>query len=160
MQASAFCILHPDATSSAFILSFHPRDTTRRHNWLHRVACSVVLSTTMSNSKLVEIAPSNWPQLRDLYRRDWPDNLVGFYTVDTFLRWRKQKGTIDHLVIYSLDGDWKKDGTYVCIVSKFGKQRRVQAFNYSKFIGIATTTLDFAIPKTACSTKVNCLPTH
>lgn len=71
----------------------------------------------MTDSKLVAIPPNDWLRLRNLYRQNWPANLLGFYTVDTFLRWQEQETEIKHLIIYSLDGDWEKDGTYVCIVS-------------------------------------------
>lgn len=71
----------------------------------------------MTDSKLVVIPASDWLRLRNLYRQNWPANLLGFYTVDTFLRWQEQETEIKHLIIYSLDGDWETDGTYVCIVS-------------------------------------------
>lgn len=79
------------------------------------------MSTPASdNDRLVEIPYAEWPLLRDMYRRDWPANLIGCYTVDTFLRWIEKSTTdapIKHLAIYSLNGEWSDDGTYVCVVS-------------------------------------------
>lgn len=71
----------------------------------------------ITNDHLVEIPPDQWPRLRDMYRRDWPANIIGCYTVDTFLRWIEQSTAVKHVAIYSLNGDWDDDGTYVCVVS-------------------------------------------
>lgn len=65
--------------------------------------------------KLVEIMRSELPQLRNLYQVNWPENMLGYYTVDNFIRWFEQKSKIKNLVLYSLNGDFT-DGTFVAIV--------------------------------------------
>lgn len=65
---------------------------------------------------LVEIKRSELPQLRDLFLVNWPENMIGYYTIDNFIRWFKKESTIENLIIYCLNGDWS-DGTFVAIVS-------------------------------------------
>lgn len=72
----------------------------------------------MTTDQLVQIPQTEWTQLRDMYRCEWPSNMVGFYTVDTFVRWTAESTSpIDNLSIYALNGDWRDDGTFVCVVS-------------------------------------------
>lgn len=65
--------------------------------------------------KLVEIDRSELPQLRNLYLVDWPENMLGYYTVDNFIHWFERKTKIKNLIFYSLNGDFS-DGTFVAIV--------------------------------------------
>lgn len=69
------------------------------------------------DDKLIEIPQSEWATLRDMYLSDWPTHMVGFYTVDNYVRWNKIKSDIKHLHVYSLNGDWQRDGTFVVVVS-------------------------------------------
>lgn len=68
-------------------------------------------------NELVEIERSELPLLRDLFLLNWPEHMIGYYTVDNFIRWYEKDSQIKNLVIYSLNGDWS-DGTFVAIVSK------------------------------------------
>lgn len=72
----------------------------------------------ISSSKLVEIPRAEWYSLRDLYKVDWPKNLVGFYTVDNFIKWTEKDPNIKNLKAFSLDGDYT-DGTFLFVVSIF-----------------------------------------
>lgn len=67
--------------------------------------------------KLVEISNTEWTTLRDMYLRDWPTHMVGYNTLDNYVRWNKIKPNIKNLHVYSLNGDWQEDGTFVVIVS-------------------------------------------
>lgn len=67
--------------------------------------------------KLVEIDRSELVQLRNLYLVNWPENMLGYYTVENFIRWLEKEPTLGNLVFYSLNGDWS-DGTFVAIVTK------------------------------------------
>lgn len=68
----------------------------------------------MSN-KLVKIPVESLPALRDLYKKDWPDNLVGYHTVDNYIRWYEKVPDIKNLECLSLNGDWS-DGTFLIVV--------------------------------------------
>lgn len=70
----------------------------------------------MSTDKLIEIPSYQWINLRDLYLKNWPENLLGYYTIDNYIRWIEKLTTIEQLFIYSLNGDWS-DGTFAVIVS-------------------------------------------
>lgn len=69
-------------------------------------------------SRLSEIHPFKWPELRDKYLVDWPKNMLGYYTMDNYLRWVTIDPDIANLCVYALDNDWS-DGTFVVIVSIF-----------------------------------------
>jgi hypothetical protein len=68
--------------------------------------------------KLVEISPSEWGELRDLFLLNWPENHVAWHTVNNFLNWFRMEPNIRDLKIYSLNGTWRSDGTYVIVVSR------------------------------------------
>lgn len=72
----------------------------------------------MSVEKLIEIPQNDWETLRDLYLKNWPDNMLGFYTIDNYIRWTAKLPTIKDLFIYSLNGDWS-DGTFAIFVSYY-----------------------------------------
>lgn len=70
----------------------------------------------MNNSnKLVEIKPSEWKKLRDLYTSNWPLDIIGYFTVDNFIRWYEKDPNVKNLKFYSLNDDWS-DGTFICLV--------------------------------------------
>ncbi|XP_055375839.1 uncharacterized protein LOC129608380 [Condylostylus longicornis] len=56
----------------------------------------------LNKCHLMKLQPPMWPELRDLYLENWPHNMVGYYTLDNFIRWTRLKGTIRNLTIYVL----------------------------------------------------------
>lgn len=70
------------------------------------------------SDELIEISSSEWTTLRDMYLRDWPMHIVGYYTLDNYVRWNQIQSTIKQLHIYSLNGDWQQDGTFVVVVNE------------------------------------------
>lgn len=69
-----------------------------------------------AENKLVEVYENDWIDLRNLYRAQWPKNIVTYYILDNFIGWVKQQPGFKHLHVYSLNGDWT-DGTFALIVS-------------------------------------------
>ncbi|XP_023295486.2 uncharacterized protein LOC111678380 [Lucilia cuprina] len=55
---------------------------------------------------------SELEKLRDLYRRDWPNNCVGYYCLDNFLKWKKKDVHLKNLRILT---SAKEEGLYVII---------------------------------------------
>lgn len=80
------------------------------------------IAPSTQNDRLVAIPRHDWPRLQDMYRCDWPTHMLGCYTLETFRRWtaaaEKRNELIRNLAVYSLNGDWSEDGTYVCVVSQ------------------------------------------
>lgn len=68
--------------------------------------------------KLIEISTSKWSILRDMYLRDWPLHMLGYYTINNYVQWSKYNLDFKQLHIYSLNGDWQRDGTFVVVVSE------------------------------------------
>lgn len=57
------------------------------------------------------------PQLRDLYKIDWPKNIVGFHTLDNYIKWfAKSPPDMEHVQIFSYHGTWNENGTFIIIV--------------------------------------------
>ncbi|XP_065089419.1 glycine N-acyltransferase-like protein 3 [Ochlerotatus camptorhynchus] len=67
----------------------------------------------MSN-RLEEIPVESWPELRDLYRQNWPEHVFAFGTISNYLNW-KQSQHRDSLEvqIVSLNGTWRENGTFL-----------------------------------------------
>lgn len=67
-------------------------------------------------NQLIEIRSIDWPELRDKFLDNWPDDHVGYYLVDNYIRWIAKEPNIQNLSFYSLNGDLS-DGTFVVVVS-------------------------------------------
>lgn len=59
-----------------------------------------------------------WPQLRQLYKQDWPRNILPYYLLDNYIQWRKKDSHFidQNAEIMCLNGDWS-DGTFYLLVS-------------------------------------------
>nr|XP_040239532.2 uncharacterized protein LOC120959876 isoform X1 [Anopheles coluzzii] len=80
--------------------------------------------TMEATDRLCIIPPSEWTELRDLYRLNWPEHHVAYATVDNFIRWYEKDSGIKNLTIYCLNDSWREDGTYLIV-------DRYQLFAYS-----------------------------
>ncbi|XP_061511638.1 uncharacterized protein LOC1275478 [Anopheles gambiae] len=69
----------------------------------------------MGEDRLVEIPRSDWEEWRDLYKRDWPRHEIAFNLVQNYINWSKHDRKIKDLVLYSLNGSWRENGTFVII---------------------------------------------
>lgn len=67
-------------------------------------------------NKLVEIPPNKWPALRDLYIKR-KDNAACYNLLQTFIKWKDNDSEMP-VTIYSLNGDWESDGTFIAQVNK------------------------------------------
>lgn len=66
--------------------------------------------------KIIEIPRSDLPQLRDLFKQDWPKHIIGHDLVNNYIRWFEQDPNFDEAKFYALNGDCS-DGTFIVIVS-------------------------------------------
>jgi hypothetical protein len=71
--------------------------------------------------KLVEIPQYSLIKLRNMYKANWPKNITAYYLIENYMEWLEKVNNMKNLKIYSLNGDWRRDGTFVIIVSKFLK---------------------------------------
>lgn len=67
-------------------------------------------------SKVIEIKSEHWFTLRDKFLCNWPQEYLGYYMINNYIRWKQQDSKLKNVNFYSLDGDWS-DGTFVIIVS-------------------------------------------
>lgn len=70
------------------------------------------------SDKLVEIPQYSLIKLRNLYKADWPMHIVAYYLVENYMDWLEKVNNIKNLKIYCLNGEWRKDGTFVIVVSR------------------------------------------
>ncbi|XP_062138684.1 uncharacterized protein LOC133847555 [Drosophila sulfurigaster albostrigata] len=73
------------------------------------------LNVINSHSPLIEITPNNWEILLDIYssKRIEPN---GYNLIKNFIKWIEKNPELD-IKCYSLDEDWKTDGTFIMIVN-------------------------------------------
>uniref|UniRef100_A0A4Y0BHE2 N-acetyltransferase domain-containing protein n=1 Tax=Anopheles funestus TaxID=62324 RepID=A0A4Y0BHE2_ANOFN len=69
----------------------------------------------MGEDRLVEIPRNDWEEWRDLYKRDWPRHEIAFNLVQNYIDWSKRDRKIKDLALYSLNGSWRENGTFVII---------------------------------------------
>jgi hypothetical protein len=85
------------------------------------------------NDKLVEIPPSEWSELRDIFLLNWPDNLIAWHTVNNYVQWYRKESQIKNLAIYCLNGS-KFDGFVVVVSEVFLKCSVVETVIFSRKI--------------------------
>jgi hypothetical protein len=76
------------------------------------------MESVKSHDNLIEIPTKNWRELRDLFALNWPKNHIAWHTINNYLNWFRYEPAIKNLKIYSLNGNWRNDGTFVVIVSR------------------------------------------
>ncbi|XP_058120895.1 uncharacterized protein LOC131281956 [Anopheles ziemanni] len=70
----------------------------------------------MQNDTLVRVPPTAWEQLRDLFTYDWPRHEIAYNNLQNYIRWvERDPQIIATLVVYSLNGTWRENGTYLII---------------------------------------------
>lgn len=65
---------------------------------------------------LVEIQRNDWKTLLELYAEKKQDP-AGYSLIKNYINWIERKPDLD-IKYFSLDGDWKTDGTYILIVCR------------------------------------------
>lgn len=64
-------------------------------------------------NKLVVVPPNERTQLRDLYRRDWPKNVSGYYVLKHHIQCcEKDPDNEKFAKVYCLNGEWN-DGLFI-----------------------------------------------
>lgn len=67
--------------------------------------------------KLVPIPVDRLPELKRLLSADFPRHLVGYGLIANLEEWHKQSPVIDHVHVWSLNGQWEIDGLFLVTVS-------------------------------------------
>lgn len=73
------------------------------------------------SEELIEVPHCDWIQLRDLFIVNWPEHILGYSIVNNFLEWHQKcdkSSGIRNLKLFSLNGDWRRDGTFLVIVGE------------------------------------------
>lgn len=65
--------------------------------------------------KLVEIPQYSLIKLRNMFKANWPKNITAYYLIENYMEWLEKVNNIKNLKIYCLNGEWRKDGTFVII---------------------------------------------
>ncbi|XP_039438366.1 uncharacterized protein LOC120419668 [Culex pipiens pallens] len=65
--------------------------------------------------ELVPISRENWTDLRDLFRTNWPTHELPHNVVQNYIDWIQIDAKIAHLQVFSLNGTWRSNGTFIII---------------------------------------------
>jgi hypothetical protein len=72
-----------------------------------------------AEDKLVEVPNYSLIKFRNMFKANWPSHITAYYLIENYMEWLEKVNNIKNLKIYSLNGEWRKDGTFVIIVSRF-----------------------------------------
>ncbi|KAL9707539.1 hypothetical protein quinque_011057 [Culex quinquefasciatus] len=65
--------------------------------------------------ELVPIPRENWTDLRDLFRTNWPAHELPHNVFQNYIDWIQIDAKIANLQVFSLNGAWRSDGTFIII---------------------------------------------
>ncbi|XP_019550971.3 uncharacterized protein LOC109420951 isoform X1 [Aedes albopictus] len=69
----------------------------------------------LNSDELTPIAPRHWPELRDLFKVDWPRHEIAHSTVQNYINWNAIDPRIKQLEVLTLNDSWRQSGTYIII---------------------------------------------
>lgn len=72
-----------------------------------------------AEDKLIEVPQYSLIKLRNMFKANWPTHITAYYLIENYMEWLEKVNNIKNLKIFSLNGEWRKDGTFVIIVSAF-----------------------------------------
>jgi hypothetical protein len=72
---------------------------------------------THAEDKLIEVPQYSLIKFRNMFKANWPTHITAYYLIENYMEWLEKVNNIKNLKIYSLNGEWRKDGTFVIIVS-------------------------------------------
>jgi hypothetical protein len=72
-----------------------------------------------AEDKLIEVPQYSLIKFRNMFKANWPTHITAYYLIENYMEWLEKVNNIKNLKIYSLNGEWRKDGTFVIIVSAF-----------------------------------------
>lgn len=72
-----------------------------------------------AGDKLVEVPQYSLIKFRNMFKTNWPSHIIAYYLIENYMEWLEKVNNIKNLKVYSLNGEWRKDGTFVIIVSTF-----------------------------------------
>lgn len=71
-----------------------------------------------AEDKLVEVPQYSLIKFRNMFKANWPAHITAYYLIENYMEWLEKVNNIKNLKIYSLNGEWRKDGTFIIIVSE------------------------------------------
>lgn len=72
-----------------------------------------------AGDKLVEVPQYSLIKFRNMFKTNWPSHIIAYYLIENYMEWLEKVNNIKNLKVYSLNGEWRKDGTFVIVVSIF-----------------------------------------
>ena len=71
-------------------------------------------------NSLVEISVESLPILRDKFKVDWPKHILAFTLLDIFFkRFSSHPESKKIQKVFSLNGEWQNDGTFVAVKVRY-----------------------------------------
>lgn len=66
-----------------------------------------------TRKNIVEISVDQLPELRDLYKKDWPLHIATYSTIQVYLDKAKKLQSLKKIHFVSFEGFWRKSGAFV-----------------------------------------------
>lgn len=73
---------------------------------------------THAEDKLIEVPQYSLIKFRNMFKANWPAHITAYYLIENYMEWLEKVNNIKNLKIFSLNGEWRKDGTFVIVVSR------------------------------------------
>jgi hypothetical protein len=82
----------------------------------------------MSENSLVEIPINSLPILRDKFKVEWPSHIIAYSVIDNLIsRFTNNPKSKEIVKVFSLNGDWESDGTFVAVMVR---ERKIFPINF------------------------------
>lgn len=108
---------------------------------------------TFAEDKLIEVPQYSLIKFRNMFKANWPEHITAYYLIENYMEWLEKVNNMKNLKIYSLNGEWRKDGTFVIIVSycflKSYKLKRKEISFFKNYLRHIATKLTFFRHRTA-----------
>lgn len=86
------------------------------NSWLKNSFLIDSLTSTLDMNSLQKIAKEDLPQLRDIFKADWPLQVVSYALIEHFIdRFEKKPEWEEKVKFLSLGDSWKKTGTFAVV---------------------------------------------
>ncbi|XP_065080136.1 uncharacterized protein LOC135702984 [Ochlerotatus camptorhynchus] len=77
-----------------------------------------------TSDELKLISCDDWPELRDMFKHEWPRHEIAYNTIQNYINWVAIDPKVRQLQVLGLNDSWRENGTYLIV-------DRYQMFLYS-----------------------------
>ncbi|XP_065080135.1 uncharacterized protein LOC135702983 [Ochlerotatus camptorhynchus] len=68
-----------------------------------------------TRDELKPISCDDWPELRDMFKHEWPKHEIAYNTIQNYINWVTTDPKIRQLRVFGLNDSWRENGTYIIV---------------------------------------------